>query len=87
MKLQTKIINELIEKQKKELKKAMAKENAKLEKLHRQFSESILKECLKNSELKELLLENKNLKDVFKNILEFYDSKSNTNSNEEKTQK
>lgn len=86
MKIQTKTINELIEKQKKELKKAIAKENAKLEKLHRQFSESLLKESLQNDELKNLLVENKNIKDVFETLLEFY-SESSIDSKAIKPQK
>lgn len=72
MKIRTKAIEELIQKQKIELEKAIAKENNKIEKIHRQFSESIIQESFKDDELKKVILKNERLKGFFENLLNFY---------------
>lgn len=72
MKIRTKAIEELIQKQKIELEKAIARENNKIEKIHRRFSESIIQESLKNDELKKVILKNEILKKYFNNLLNFY---------------
>ena len=73
MKIRTKAIEELIQKQKIELEKAIAKENSKIAKIHRQFSESIIQESLKDDELKKIILKREVLKELFKKLLNFYD--------------
>lgn len=78
MKIRTKAIEELIQKQKIELEKAIAKENSKIEKLHRQFSESIIQESLKDGELKKIILKNNTLKGFFEKLLNFYGENDKT---------
>lgn len=68
----TKAINELIKKQKIQLKKAIEKENSKIEKLHREFSKKIIQESVKNNDLKKIIIGNKNLKNIFEKIINFY---------------
>lgn len=84
MKIRTKAIEELIQKQKIELEKAIAKENNKIEKLHRQFSESIIQESLKNDELKKVILKNELLKKYFDNLLKIYGKNSEINKGDSK---
>lgn len=84
MKIRTKAIKELIQKQKIELEKAIAKENNKIEKIHRRFSESIIQESLKNDELKKVILKNETLKKYFNNLLNFYSESNEVNKGDSK---
>lgn len=79
MKIRTKAIEELIQKQKIELEKAIAKENSKIEKIHRQFSESIIQESLKDNELKKIISKNEVLKGFFEKLLNLYDKTNKIN--------
>lgn len=82
MKIRTKAIEELLQKQKIELEKAIAKENSKIAKIHRQFSEAIIQESFNDNELKKIILKNEKLKGYFENLLNFYnDTNKNNKSN------
>lgn len=87
MKLRTKAIEELIQKQKAQLDKAIAKENAKIEKLHRQFSESIIQESVKDDGLKQVILKNSALKKQFEILADFYGDEIKTNKDNSKKSK
>ena len=87
MKLRTKAIEELIQKQKAQLDKAIAKENAKIEKLHRQFSESIIQDSLNDDGLKQIILKNSALKKQFEILIEFYGDKTKINKDNSKKSK
>lgn len=74
-KLNTEFIKAFRAKQKEELKIALAKENAKIEKLHRKFSESILKEALANENLQKTLQDIESVAQHFQQLLDIYQSK------------
>lgn len=74
-KLNTQFIKEFRAKQREELKIALAKENAKIEKLHRNFSESILKEALTNNDLQKVLQDIESVSKHFQQLLDIYQPK------------
>lgn len=74
--LETKFIKDLKKEYEDKLKKAKEKENAKLEKLHKDFSLSILESCIGNEAFKnkflELIKDENNIKKIYDDLISFY---------------
>ena len=74
--LETKFIKDLKKEYEEKIKKAKEKENAKLERLHKELSLSILENCIGNEAFKnkflELIKDENNIKKIYDDLISFY---------------
>lgn len=74
--LETKFIKDLKKEYEDKIKKAKEKENAKLERLHKELSLSILENCIENEAFKnkflELIKDENNIKKIYDDLISFY---------------
>lgn len=75
-KLETKIIQDLKKEYEQKLKKAREKENAKIEKLHKEFSMAVLEICFNDENFKNeftnLITKNDKIKKAYENLMQIY---------------
>lgn len=75
-KLESKIVQELKKEYEEKIKKVKEKENAKIEKLHKEFSISILEFCLNDENFKKdfynLIEKDIKIKKAYENLMDIY---------------